>query len=322
MNRQRFLVLGFGLAAASFAAWAQAPLEFEVATVKSTVLDMAAMQSGRAHIGTRIDSGRVDIGTAPLFRLICAAYRLKPYQVVGPDWMKTATFDVQGKIPAGVSTDKVPEMLQALLAQRFGLKLHHESREQAVYALVQAKGGAKLTESAPAAPADAAAKTDGPPLPSMAIPTLQGDVQMSKGPQGILLTMPGGEINASIRATPIQGQGSQPKRLHLESSNMSMKTLAELLSTGAVDRVVLDQTGLKGSYDIAIDISEFDAMGIVRQSITFMSMGNEGKDGVAPDPSGSALRASIQNLGLSLEAKKLPIDIVVIDHAEKTPAEN
>jgi uncharacterized protein (TIGR03435 family) len=101
-----------------------------------------------------------------------------------------------------------------------------------------------------------------------------------------------------------------------------MKTLAELLSTGAVDRVVVDQTGLKGNYEIAVDISEFDALGIVRQSITFMNMGGGGNEGVASDPSGSALRTSIQNLGLVLEPKKLPIDMVVIDHVEKTPTEN
>lgn len=316
-----YVGLGTTALAGVLIAQTPAPLEFEVATVKPTVLDMAAMRSGTAHLGTKIDAGRVDIGTAPLFRLICTAYRLKPYQVAGPDWLKTAMFDVQAKIPAGVSTDKVPEMLQALLADRFGLKLHHESREQPVYALVQAKGGAKLKDSAPAATeVDAADPTK--PVQEMAIPTLQGDVKISRGPKGINLEMPGGEIGGKVRVTPVQGNGSQPMRLHLESSNMTMKTFAELLSTGAVDRTVVDMTGLTGAYEIALDMSEFDAMGVARASITFMNMGDGGAAGVASDPSGSSLRASIQNLGLVLEPRKLPLDMVVVDHAEKVPSAN
>ncbi len=303
------LVVGLGLAAA---VWAQGPVAFEVATIKPDALDQQAVMSGRA--GTRIDSARVEMRATPLFRLICAAYGIKPYQLAGPDWLRTTTFTVQAKIPAGVTTDKVPTMLQALLAERFGLKMHHESREQAVLALVQAKGGAKLKES-PAVAAPEAANGSAPPMQQMAFPTLQGDVLMSRGPAGILLEMPGGEISGKIRVSVIEG--ANPKRLHLESSNMSMKTLAELLSTGAVEKVVVDQTGLAGKYEVAVDISEFDAMGIVRQSITFTSM-----EGGGSDPSGSALRASISNLGLSLEPKKLPIDMVVIDHVERTPTEN
>ena len=98
---------------AIFAQSPPAPLAFEVATIKpSAPLDQAAMRAGTAHIGTRIDASRVDIGTATLFRLLCTAYRLRPYQLTGPDWLKTTVFDIQAKIPVGVSSDKVPEMLQ------------------------------------------------------------------------------------------------------------------------------------------------------------------------------------------------------------------
>src|SRR5580693_2244578 len=134
MTNKLLLRFNLGLVLATTAAFAQsppAPLAFEVATVRpSAPFDMAAMRNGTAHLGTRIDASRVDIGTASLFRLICAAYRLKPYQVSGPEWLKTTTFDIQATIPHGVSADKVPEMLRNLLTERFGLKIHRDGREQ------------------------------------------------------------------------------------------------------------------------------------------------------------------------------------------------
>jgi uncharacterized protein (TIGR03435 family) len=103
--------VGIGLAflavGAAVAQSQSAPMAFEVATVKpSPPLDMAAMRAGTAHVGTRIDAARVDIGYASLFRLICTAYQVKPYRVAGPDWLKTAMYDVQAKIPDGVSPER------------------------------------------------------------------------------------------------------------------------------------------------------------------------------------------------------------------------
>jgi uncharacterized protein (TIGR03435 family) len=348
-----FISLGLLLTGATLAQ-TSARLAFEVATVKpSAPLDMAALRVGKAHIGTRIDASRVDIGTTPLFNLLCTAYRLRPYQISGPEWLKSTNFDIQAKIPDGVSADKVPDMLRTLLEERFGLQMHHDSKEQSVYALVVAKGGPKLTPSTPvtaaavaaaeaaaAAPKPDAAKPgapsgDGgkgaPPNPngqpdSLSVPTLQGEVKMSRGPAGISLEMPSGEIMGKIRAMPVRGTG--PMRMHLESSDTTMKTFASMLSVGVVDKPVVDMTGLTGSYEIAVDISEFDAMGVVRTSVNFLPTGgggdggNSGATGVASDPSGSAIRASIQAMGLSLEPKKLPLDLLVIDHIEKAPTEN
>jgi uncharacterized protein (TIGR03435 family) len=180
---------------------AQAPLAppaFEVATIKpSASLDPAALRAGRSHAGTKIDGARVDIGAAPLFRLICIAYRAKPYQVSGPDWLKTTNYDIQAKIPDGATADRIPEMMQALLAERFGLKLHRDSKDQPVYALVVAKGGPKMKESAP----DLAPPLEKAPAPSMSMPTMQGDVKLTIGPQGPIIEMPGGEIPGKLRLT-------------------------------------------------------------------------------------------------------------------------
>jgi uncharacterized protein (TIGR03435 family) len=327
------MCLGLFLGAGAQAA---APLTFEVATIKpSAPLDVAAIRAGTAHIGTKIDATRVDIGTTSLFRLICTAYRLRPYQVTGPDWLKTTMYDIQARIPNGATTDDVPEMLRALLMERFGLKIHHDSKEQAVYALVVAKGGPKLTESAPGpaptSPAPGAPKPDekAPEL-TMTMPTTQGDIKLTRSGQGISVEMPGGEIKGKVRVTMAGGSGAPP-RIHLESSGTSMKSFAEMLSTGAVDRPVVDLTGLTGNYEVALDMSPEDAMNAVRASVDFGQLGGGGDGGgnrgAAPgggatDPSGASVFASIQNLGLRLEARKLPLDLLVVDHIEKMPTAN
>ena len=312
---------------------AQSPLAFEAATVKpSDPFDVAKARVGQAHIGTRIDASHVDIGTATLFRLICTAYRLRPYQVSGPDWLKTTTYDIQAKIPDGVSADKVPEMLQTLLAERFGMKLHTEKKDQSVYALVIGPGGLsgiKMKESAPEPPPPPPAP-DAPKPQEMSVPTMQGDVKLVRTEKGASIEMPGGEIPGKIRATVNSPGGSQPPRIHLESSGTTMKSFADMLSVGVVGRPVVDMTGLTGAYEVAVDMSADDAMNAVRSSITLLPVdggdGGGGRGGAGganlADPSGSSIFASIQNLGLKLEPRKLPLEMLVIDHMEKTPTAN
>jgi uncharacterized protein (TIGR03435 family) len=317
---------------AASAALAQAPLAFEVATVKpSAPLDPMAMRAGKAHIGTKIDASRVDIGTATLFRLICTAYRMRPYQVTGPDWLKSTVYDIQAKIPDGVSADKVPEMLQTLLTERFGLKVHREDREQPVYALVVSPGGIKMKESAPE-PEPPPPPPGAPPQMEMSAPTLQGDVKMTASAKGIILEMPEGEIKGKIRVTPpTKGGEGKPMRIHLESSGTTMESFAQMLSVGVVDRPVVDKTALTGAYEVAVDLSEDDAMSVARAAIMNGPMGalmnNNGGDGGnrgagLSDPSGSSINKSIQDLGLKLEPRRLPVDTLVIDHIEKTPTAN
>jgi uncharacterized protein (TIGR03435 family) len=237
------LFLSLLLAAGSALAQPTAPPAFEVATVKpSAPFDVAKARVGQAHTGTRIDASHVDIGTATLFRLICTAYRVRPYQLSGPDWLKTTTYDIQAKIPDGVSANKVPEMLQKLLAERFGLKLHPEKKDQSVYALVigpGGPGGIKMKESAPEPPPPPPAP-DAPKPQEMSVPTVQGDVKMVRTEKGISIEMPGGEIPGKVRVGVNPPAGSQPPRFHLESSGTTMKSFAEMLSVGVVGRPVVD----------------------------------------------------------------------------------
>src|SRR4051812_23596666 len=122
--------------------------QFEVATVKpAPPLNPQAMAAGKMHVGMNIEGSRVDIGFMSLADLTQYAYKLKQHQIVIPDWAKNQRFDILAKMPEGATKEQVPEMVQGLLAERFGLTFHKESREQNVYGLMVAKGGHRLKES-------------------------------------------------------------------------------------------------------------------------------------------------------------------------------
>src|ERR1700681_2549902 len=110
------------LALSTLAVFGQTPAAgpvFDVATVKAAGPLQAQMAAGKLHIGMSIDAARVDIGSMSLAELIPVAFAVKPYQVSGPDWMKENRFDILAKMPEGATKEQVPQMLQALLADRF-----------------------------------------------------------------------------------------------------------------------------------------------------------------------------------------------------------
>jgi hypothetical protein len=150
--------------------WAQAKAPtpaFEVAAIRPADLPTPERFRGdkqrQFHVGLQLDAGRLDWGLASLADMIQYAFRVKNYQVSGPDWMRSSRWNVLTRLPEGASQDQAPEMMQTLLAERFQLKLHREQREQPVYALGVAKGGPKLETIEPsnAAPAPSGASAPG-----------------------------------------------------------------------------------------------------------------------------------------------------------------
>ena len=124
---------------------------FEVASIKPTpnyppytAQDILAGQ--RRPMGMSIDGVRVDIREMTLQWTLGQAFGVRPIYVLGDDWLANTKFDIAATIPAGRTKKDVPDMLQALLAERFSLRVHRQMREMPVYALVQAKGGVKLKE--------------------------------------------------------------------------------------------------------------------------------------------------------------------------------
>lgn len=131
--------------AAAWIASAQsaAPPSFDVASVKSAAPCCAAGEWRESKAA----DGRIDFRYVTLKYCIAFAWRVKEFQISGPPWLGTNRFDILAKGPEGTKQDQLPEMVQSLLADRFKLQIHHETKEFSVFALVVAKDGPKLKES-------------------------------------------------------------------------------------------------------------------------------------------------------------------------------
>jgi uncharacterized protein (TIGR03435 family) len=299
------------------AALAQTPAkpQFEVATIKPAApLNPAAIQAGKLRVGLQIDKARVDIGFLSLADMIQAAFKLKQHQVVAPDWAKNERFDILAKIPEGGTKEQVPEMLQQLLIERFGLKFHRETKDLNVYGLLVAKGGHKLKESS--------AEPD-VPLPDnkggQTIAFGGGQVRQS----GNTFTIKADDQPGTMKMTMVDG------KMRMESTKAKMETLAEMLSR-FVGKPVVDMTELKGMYDVALEMSMQEILNLARQQGVAVPTaapaagGDAGRPAdAASDPTaGGSIFTSIQALGLRLESRKAPVETLIVDQLEKTPTEN
>ena len=295
--------------------------EFEVATIKpSPEITAELVRSGKLRMGMTIEHGRVDISGMPLEAILEAAFRTR--HITGPDWMN-ARFDFVAKMPEGATEDQVPEMLQALLADRFKLTVHRETKDQPAYALVVAKGGIKAKE----VPADAEVASlipvddkSGAPLPTQVAPLGGSLIRITRTPDG------GGVISSpktgGIRIMPQQGG----RGLHLESPKITCAELATLL-TELVNRQVVDMTETKSSYQISLDIAFEDIMAQAQAQAQAQGRGGAAPGQASPpmgsaNPMGDAVVAAVQKIGLRLDSRKVPTEMIIVDHLEKTPSEN
>jgi uncharacterized protein (TIGR03435 family) len=230
------------------AAFAQSP-SFELASIKPS--DPAAA------ISIRRSGHRIATTSTSLEFLITWAYDIRNDRLAGkPGWLDSVRYDVVAS--AGEDDRPSPprrpgqptelqQMMQTLLGERFKLVIHRETRELQVYALVMAKGGARvhLTEA----------------------PDVMG-----------------------------QSPFNMPGAGRLTGTQVSAAMLANVLS-GQLNRTVQDQTGLQGVFDFKLEWE--------------------------PDPLAGNLFTAIQEqLGLKLEARKGPVEVVVIDHIERVPSAN
>jgi len=283
------------------------------------------------HAGMAIDGARVDIGFFSLSDLIRTAYKLKSYQIEGPDWLNVQRFDILAKMPDGANKDQVPEMLQTLLADRFKLTIHRDTKEHSVYTLVPGKNGVKLKEAAP----DPVAPASGPDAEADKGDKgeKKGGFTVGAGSSQMRVSPSADGKGATISGTGANGAGNMKmsmgpnNTMHMEFLQMQMAGLVEMVGR-FVDRPVVDMTELKGKYEVALDLSMDDMKAIAARSgvAGMMGMPMGGGDGKPPadaasDPSSSVF-VSLQQMGLKLESRKAPIEIFVIDHAEKMPTEN
>jgi len=298
------LILGACSASAQTPA---SPLSFEVASIKPAT--QQAM--GQMRVGMRVDAGRVDFANVSLRDCIRQAYRLKDYQISGPDWMGSTRFDIIAKLPEGGTREQVPEMLQAMLAERFKLEIHRETKDLPVYALAVAKGGPKLEKSKDDDPAPQMAGAGGPGLP----PPPDGGFRTGGG-RG---AMQEGKAVARGGMMMMSGDG------HMQARRITMSALCDMVSR-FMDRPVIDETGIEGFYDLTLEFSPDEMRNMGKGMMMPMPPGADHAGGPGPSEavpdSGQSVVTSLQKAGLKLESRKAPIEFLMIDHVEKSPTEN
>ena len=262
---------------------------FEVASIRPTAPDQ-----NEVVVGVRITGAQLRISRWPLKEYLSMAYRLRPQQISGPDSL-SALYDITATIPADVPQDKVPEMLQALFADRFALKAHLEKKELPVYALEVAKDGLKIKEVS-IDPAAASAP---------AVTNVEGSGRNNT------VSLDGGD-GSSFTLTPNR----------VEVRRMTMERFAGL-ATRFLDRPLVDFTGLPGRYDLTLEIppEDYTAMMVraaVGQGIQLPPQALQAMNLGSLNP----LKASIEKAGFRLDARNAPLDVLVVDSIAKTPTEN
>jgi uncharacterized protein (TIGR03435 family) len=309
-------ILSF-LAAFGQATSGQAPrprLTFDVATIRPFEMPQPGPGGRGGGIfftrgggpGTS-DPGRINWTGVTLRDLLMNAYDVKSYQITGPAWFDSERYEIVAKVPSGATKEQAKVMWQNLLADRFGVVFHRESKEFQVMELTEAKGGSKLKPTE--AVANAPAPEGPPPLPpgppeldANGFPKMAGPgtrVWITPGPNGQMLA-------------------------HMAARARSTQELAEVLGN-ELNKPVVDKTGLTGKYDYNLEYTP-DLAG---RGLPFPPPGAVGPGGAgggasteAAEPGSNLASAVQQQLGLRLTAGKAKLDVLVIDKAEKTPTEN
>jgi uncharacterized protein (TIGR03435 family) len=272
---------------------AEPPLAFEVASIKEN-------HDVYNRVGISFSRGSFTATGVPLKMLISSAYSVRPFQISGgPNWINTTKYNIDAKMPDGLGEqiqnlpqdqrrEKMSQLIQSLLTDRFHLKVSHETREGPVYDLVVAKNGPLLHESKPG----------------------DNNSNEMKGPDG----------------KPVHGNFIRMMPGELEGQAVAIEFLATSLSQ-QLGRKVVDQTGLKGNYDFdlkwAPDQGPGGPGGMMGAGPGGPPPGSPGGDAPPPaDSSGPSIFTAVQEqLGLKLESAKGQVEMLVIDSVEK-PSED
>jgi uncharacterized protein (TIGR03435 family) len=221
---------------------------------------------------------------ASMGALLRRAYGVNSYQLSAPAGLPNAYFDIRAKVPPNTAEPQFAQMLQNLLIERFAMKVHHETQALPGYELIVAKSGLRMRT---------AEQTATPPASDIPV----GRLPLTKDRAGDLELPPGRNARLVIQLS--DGRFRQSGR---------MQTVADIVEMcqRELGRPVVDRSGLTGVYDFNID---------------FMRAPDDRSEPL-DDAALPFLTAFQSQLGLRLESKKVPVDIIVIDHVEKIPTEN
>jgi uncharacterized protein (TIGR03435 family) len=267
--------------AAAGAPGAQAPAP---AAVSFDVASVKLNKDGGPS-SVRVTPGGVSVTNNNLRNIIRNAWNITNDQIVGgPAWIDSDRFDITAKASRPFSQDEARGMLKALLAERFGLVTRNETRELPVYVLVLARKDGALGPQMRKSDLDCAA--------------LFASVSAGgKMPE----RLPNGNLPCGISVRAAQGL--------VVASPASMEQLTRNL-VGGVGRIVVDKTGLQGYYDFTLNFAP-------EAPPQPGAPAGPGADTTAP----SLFTAMQEQLGLKLEPGREPIQVLVIDRAERPAAD-
>jgi uncharacterized protein (TIGR03435 family) len=272
---------------------------FEVASVKRNT-------SGEGFVTMGLGPGRPTFVNVPARQLIVRAYGVQPFQVLGgPSWITSDRFDITAKAADDTATPaQMNLMLQSLLADRFKLKVHRETRQLDVYRLVKARADGKLGDAIKPASVDCSAmfgrgRPGGPGPGAGGTVAVPPPAPRAGGPT----PGPGGPASGCMMMI-------SPGRF--EAGGQPITTFINALAN-QLGRPVIDGTGLTGAYDLALSFMP-DSGG--RGSPPGLPL--PGAPNLPPiDPNAPALPTALQEqLGLKLESTKGPVEMIVIDSIE------
>jgi uncharacterized protein (TIGR03435 family) len=243
--------------------------------------------------------GRFTATNTPLRMLIMAAYELRQDAQLagGPPALLAAKYDITARVAgATLEMKELPQLLRSLLAERFTLKTHTESRELPLYDLVLARGDGRL----------------GPELKPSKSECSKGDELVAQ--QGAALAK--GDV-ASFVGKPqpcmvTTDTSGGPLNLWMRGDGQEMKQIVEIL-TQLTGRAVRDKTGLTGRYDFAMKMDLQMVLTLAQR----MGANIPAAAANIPQSDGSSLTTALnEQLGLKLDSVRAPVDVVVIDSVE------
>jgi uncharacterized protein (TIGR03435 family) len=272
---------------------AQAPLTFDVISVKAGDAD--------ANFSSfRNSPGQFGITNSPVRTVITQAYGVQSHQLVDlPAWVSSERFTIAARPPEGTFTqDQRREMIRSLLADRFKLKAHMETRDLPIYVLVKGR-------------------TDGRPGPDLKPPVIdcvkfradRAAAAKAAGPSAPPVVFRSDQMTECGMASGIAPGGG----VNFRAQGMTMAQFARMMQL-YVDRPLVEQTGLLGEFDL---------------ELSFLPVGGALVTGGVPprvdqaagDSTPSLFTALQERLGLKLDATRGPVEVLVIDRIERPTAD-
>ena len=233
--------------------------KFDVASIKENRSGDSGWRLGPPNKGTE------SIFNLELRKIVASSFRIQDKMVFGPDWMDSVRYDIEAKGSPTANSPEVWEMMRSLMAERFHLKYHLETRTIPAYVIVVARGGHKLV----------------------------------KGEDG--------ECAEAIKAGQASCDAIQFLPFGMGVRNMPLAAFAAGVARRLQDRPVVDRSGLEGRYDARVLWRPDD---VTPQQLAQLPEGER-------PPDVNIFEAFEQQAGLRLEARREPIEVLVVDHIQR-----